>query len=187
MRKFKTFLFVACAALFICVHAILPSKANDMLALSQVPQAALVGKGDLKFFFKHVYEARLFAPNGEWSGILVAGEPVPQPFALELIYGMGLKGADIARRSIIEMEKQGVSGDEKLARWQQSMLDIFPNVKDGTRLIGVMLANGETTFFNGEQEIGTITDPEFGVAFFNIWLSDKTSEPALRQKLLGQL
>ena len=42
-------------------------------------------------------------------------------------------------------------------------------------------------FYKDNTEIGRIKDPAFSVAFFNIWLGDKTSAPELRRKLLGEV
>jgi hypothetical protein len=43
---------------------------------------------------------------------------------------------------------------------------------------------GVTFYFNGERTI-TITSVEFARKYLNIWLSEKTSEPRLREKLLA--
>ena len=62
---------------------------------------------------------------------------------------------------------------------------IFPNVSENTSLVGVYTKEGTSIFYKDELEIGRVIDPEFGMAFFNIWLSEKTTEPELRRKLLG--
>jgi hypothetical protein len=46
--------------------------------------------------------------------------------------------------------------------------------------------DGVTIFFRDGAEIGRISDPDFGRAFFNIWLSQRTSAPELRAQLLGE-
>jgi hypothetical protein len=105
--------------------------------------------------------------------------------ALKLSYLRTLRGRKIADRSIEEMRGIGITDEVKLAAWHTQMRNIFPDVQDGVSLTGVWTASGESIFFKNGQEIGRIKDPDFGKAFFDIWLSDKTSAPRLRQKLLG--
>ena len=62
---------------------------------------------------------------------------------------------------------------------------VFPDVTDGDCLIGLATPGNATRFFVNGRATGTIDDPEFAPAFFGIWLSPATSEPRLRQQLLG--
>ena len=142
-----------------------------------VPSYAQVGSGRMSFLFWSVYDATLYAPYGRWSS--------RKPYALSLKYQMDLKGKDIAKRSIEEMQSQGYNNSRTLHRWYRSMRNIFPDVTSGTVLTGVLKADGATIFYKGNKRIGKITDPKFGKLFFGIWLSPKTSAPSLRQKLLN--
>ncbi|WP_299010052.1 chalcone isomerase family protein [uncultured Shewanella sp.] len=45
--------------------------------------------------------------------------------------------------------------------------------------------NGTSRFYKGKTLLGVINDIQFGQAFMGIWLSKNTSEPKLRQALLG--
>ena len=47
------------------------------------------------------------------------------------------------------------------------------------------MQEGQTIFYEGDQELGRINDPEFSRRFFSIWLSTKTSAPEIRLSLLG--
>jgi hypothetical protein len=144
-----------------------------------IPDAQRVGEGRLSYMVWDVYDARLYAPAGSWNQ--------SKPFALSLHYLMNLDGKDIADRSVEEMRKQGFTDEVKLAAWNAEMKRIFPDVSDGTVLTGVFNPGGPTYFYRNEQKIGTIMDPAFGKYFFDIWLSEKTSEPELRQALLGMM
>ena len=108
-----------------------------------------------------------------------------EPFAVELVYDMALTGKDIADRSVKEMRAQGCSDEAKLRRWGDEMTRIFPDIKQGDTLIGVSIPGKEARFYNREKLIASVPDQEFAKAFFDIWLSEKSSEPKLRQKLLG--
>ncbi len=136
------------------------------------------GEGDLKFLGFKVYDARLWTQAKLYS--------TSEIFALQLIYDMSFKGRDIAERSVAEMRKVGYKDEQKLKRWGEEMLRIFPDVKKGDALIGVSIPGKGAKFYSRDKLIATAEDVEFAKAFFDIWLSEKTSEPKLREKLLGQ-
>ncbi len=140
-------------------------------------EANIVGKSRLTYIFWDVYDAVLYAPNGNWSE--------EKPFALKLSYLRDLEGKAIAERSVEEMRKQGLKNDQQLAKWQSTMAEIFPDVKEGDSLIGEVNNDGHTQFYFNGEPAGTVKDTEFTRAFFDIWLSEKTSEPEMRKQLLG--
>lgn len=65
------------------------------------------------------------------------------------------------------------------------MKKIFPDVEEGMQLTGVYVPGQATRFYRDGLFIGEVSDPEFGPAFFGIWLHPKTSAPKLRAALLG--
>jgi Chalcone isomerase-like len=101
------------------------------------------------------------------------------------VYDMSFKGREIAERSLAEMRKVGYKDEQKLKRWGEEMTRIFPDVKKGDALIGVSVPGKGAKFYSQEKLIAIAEDAEFAKAFFDIWLSEKTSEPKLREKLLG--
>lgn len=145
-----------------------------------LPQQRLVGKTRLTVWGFQVYDARLWAAPG------VKAEQLPsQPFALELAYLREFDNTDIAERSIKEMRRSAAIGDAQAAAWTADMLRIFPNVKRGDRLMGVNQPGKGVLFFVNGKPGGEIRDVEFARLFFGIWLSDKTSEPQMRDALLA--
>ena len=143
-----------------------------------LPQAKLVGQARMTYLFWDVYDARLYAPAGQWQA--------NTPFALELNYLRDLDGEAIAKRSVEEIRKQGFSDEAVLARWYQQLSAILPDVKKGTRLTGVVDQNKHTRFYLDGQPLAEVNEPLFSIWFFNIWLSEATSEPKLRSQLLGE-
>jgi hypothetical protein len=137
----------------------------------------VLGEGVLRKFGFKVYDARL------WTGSKAPS--FDDVFALELTYALSLDGKAIAERSVDEMRKQGGYDETSLKRWGEEMARAFPDVKKGDTLVGVSIPGKEARFYSRDKLLATITDPAFARAFFNIWLSDKTSEPRLRDKLLG--
>ena len=156
-----------------------PTPAPAELA-SDLPGARLRGSAQMRFFGLHVYDIRFWAASAT-----PAADPLQPPLALELIYGRALVGEQIAKRSIDEMRRIGPFSDAQAAAWLAAMARLFPDVKSGDRLTGVLRADGVTRFhFNGQAR-GEIAEPDFGRLFFGIWLSPRTSEPRLREQLLG--
>ncbi len=153
------------------------AKAPPELA-ADLPGAQLRGSAVMRFFGLHVYDIRLWtAGNG--------GDPGQPPLALELVYGRKLVGAQIASRSVDEMRRVGPVSEAQASQWLAAMTQLFPDVQAGDRLTGVMLAQGAARFhFNGRLR-GDVADGDFSRLFFGIWLSPRTSEPRMREQLLG--
>lgn len=162
---------------FIIALSPFSASASDYIK-TYVPNYETVGQGRLSVMMFDVYDATLFAPQGQWQ----AG----QPMALQLQYLRNLKGSKIADRSVEEMRNIGINDEVKLAAWHTQMRRIFPDVSEGTTLTGILSNKQESVFYRDGQEIGRIKDPDFGAAFFGIWLSENTSVPELRLSLLGK-
>ena len=158
----------------------LNASANSLpeLVTRDLTGLAVRGGAVMRFIGLKVYDVRLWTPMKPFT--------YADPFVVELVYNMSFSGKDIADRSVQEMRAQGVSDEKKLKRWGDEMAKIFPDIKQGDTLIGVSLPGKEARFYNREKLIATVPDPEFAKAFFDIWLSEKTTEPKLRVKLLGE-
>ena len=137
----------------------------------------LIGSGSLEFLFFRVYDASLFATKKPFS--------FEQTFSLEMSYKMDISGQQIADSSAEEIAKLGFDNPSVLEAWHQEMLEIFVDVEEGDRLIGVRTDAFESIFYLNGQELGSIEDRDFSQWFFAIWLSENTSEPELRRGLLG--
>lgn len=140
----------------------------------------LRGQGRFRYFGLSIYDARL------WSA-----EPVDparwaeQPLMLELQYARSLVGREIAKRSLAEMRRQAPISDAQGQAWLQAMEAAFPDVKAGDRLTGQHEPGAAAQFFFNGQPRQRLADAQFARLFFGIWLSPQTSEPALREQLLG--
>lgn len=168
MRKF----------LYLILLMILPSNVlGNPIAEKYVQDAQMVGSGRLNVYFFDVYDAYLYAPEGQWS--------IDRPYALRLKYLRNIKGKKIADESIDQIRSQGFTDEVKLATWHRQMIQIFPDVNTGSELVGVYIPGKETRFYDDNKIIGTIKDREFGQRFFGIWLSEDTKAPKLRESLIG--
>ncbi len=145
-----------------------------------LPQGRLIGKGRLTVWGFQVYDARLWVPAG-----FGAGSYTSQPLALELAYLRAFDAVGVADRSLKEMARSVAISDAQAAQWKAEMLRVIPDVKKGDRIMGVHRPGVGAAFWVNGKANGEIRDAEFARLFFGIWLSAKTSEPKLRDTLLG--
>ena len=145
------------------------------------PITQLQGQGRLSVMTFRIYEARLWTTakpvDSDWSSSLLA---------LELIYAHSFSGASIAKRSIVEMQRQGEMDATDTASWLAAMKKIFPDVKKNDRISVVNLPGVGARFYYNGKHLGEVLDVDFAKLFIGIWLSPQTSEPALRSALLGE-
>ena len=148
--------------------------------LSALPGARLRGQGRLTFLGLNVYSAKLWVTDG-----FKPDDFFSHPVALELEYARALVGSLIAERSLTEMKRVGEVPADKAEPWLAAMTQLFPDVDKGDRITGLhQPGEGMRFFFNGKPR-GDIRDAAFARLFTGIWLSPRTSEPKLRQALLG--
>ena len=150
---------------------------------AELPGVRLQGSGHLKFMMMSVYSARLWARTG-----FDAAQFERAPLALELIYARKLYGKLIAERSLEEMKRAGGVGgltEAQAARWLAALTALIPDVKEGDRLTGVQRPGQSAAFFVNGRAAGELQDADFTRRFFGIWLAPTTSEPRLRQQLIG--
>ncbi|WP_169512570.1 chalcone isomerase family protein [Bordetella avium] len=145
-----------------------------------LPGAGVWGQGQLRIWGLRIYDARL------WVGPQFdAADIAAQPLALVLTYHRAFKGADIARRSIEEIERQGSLPAEQVQRWSTALTALFPDVQAGERLTGLYQPGQGMMLWRGDEFLGMSEDAELARRFFDIWLSPRTSEPGLRSALLA--
>ncbi len=157
------------------------AHAQTAAVKAAVPEASLLGKGNYSWFGLSLYQARLWTDKKNFSTTAW----LASSFALELIYARKLYGERIAVASIDEIKKLGIGAPAQHDAWLAAMKKIFPDVEEGMQLTGVYVPGQATRFYRDGLFIGEVSDPEFGPAFFGIWLHPKTSAPKLRAALLG--
>jgi Chalcone isomerase-like len=146
-----------------------------------LPGAQLAGSAKLTVWGFDVYRASLWVTPG-----FRQTRYAEHAFALELAYLRKFDANAITQRTLDEMQRQTKLPPEKVRAWREAMLSIFPDVKPGDRITGIHQPGAPTRFLVNGKPKGEIVDDEFDRLFFGIWLSDATSEPALRQALVAQ-
>lgn len=171
------------AAIGCSVQAQTAPSADDARAEldALLPQHRLIGKGRLVVWGFQVYDARLWALPGFQPNNMSA-----QPFALELAYLRDFSSKDTAERSLKEMRRSASISEEQAQSWLTALQRVIPDIKKGDRIMGVNQPGIGAQFLVNGKASGEIRDAEFARLFFGIWLSPKTSEPKLRDLLLGK-
>lgn len=144
----------------------------------EVPEARVIGQGDMRWLGFRLYTAQL------WSATPRVGD---EPFALVLNYHRRISREQLVDASIKEMQRVADTppDEQGLGRWRDYMMQAFRDVGEGDQLIGVYLPGRGCRFYQRNALLATIDDAEFARAFFAIWLSPQARDPDLRRQLLG--
>lgn len=142
-----------------------------------IPNANEIGQADYKFLMWNVYKAKLYSEGSEVS--------YNKKLALKLIYNLDTSAQKIIKESINQFKKQGLEDEETLANWQAEMEEIFPDVKEGESLTAILIPKKQLLFFKNGKFIAKTSNIAFAEKFLDIWLSEKTTSPNFRKKLLG--
>ncbi len=180
----NTWQFIGCSLALVCASAATASTGNAAppSVSAALAEKQAVASTRLRVWGFEVYDARLWARTGfEMSRF------EQQPFALELAYLRNFKGADIARRSIDEMRQTGSLDETDATRWLAAMTALFPDVQRGDRITGVHVPGTGARFYLNDRLLGEVGEDRFSRRFFGIWLSERTSQPRMREALLAQL
>ena len=153
---------------------VLPAQATTGL-----PSLKAIGGGLLRIFGFQIYNAYLWTPEG-------ASFDPAKPHVLDIHYLRAFSAKQLAERSIDEMRGQGTGNETVYPKWVTEMQRVFADVKEGDRLIGVATPARTAKFFHNGSYRGEVADAAFTDAFFGIWLSEKSSQPGMRDRLLGK-
>lgn len=136
----------------------------------------LVGEGKMTYMFWDVYNAKLHTKSGKY-------EPDAHPVKLSLTYLRDIEASDIVDATFEQWRH--LDKDQHIEQYGDLLTGLWPDVSEGDELSFSTNEQGHGTFaFNGEA-LKTVEDAEFSQAFLSIWLSENTSRPKLRNKLIG--
>ena len=138
----------------------------------------LIGQGTLKVLFFEVYDVRLLADSKPFSW--------KNKFQLEFTYKREVNKQSVIESSIKEMRRQSNILDKDINQWQDYLEQSILPVQEGSQATVSWNPNGQITFHYQSSEPTTIEDENFARAFLNIWLGEETSQPKLRNQLLGE-
>jgi hypothetical protein len=140
----------------------------------------LVGQHRFTYWGFEVYDASLWA-----NAPFAAQDWAKQILALELRYLRDFKGADIAQRSIDEIQGQRPLSASQLQSWSSTLQSLMPNVRAGEQITGIYTPEKGMQLLHQDRVLGELRDPELAQRFLGIWLATETSQRKLRQQLLA--
>lgn len=171
----------AVPAASVAAPSAVPSAVPSYIS-ENLPEARLAGEGGYSWFGLQLYQAQLWVgPAGYQSAM-----PETAPFVLELRYARNLDGQKIAEASYEQMQKIKAGSEQQRLAWRDTMLRIFPDVKQGQRIAAAWragVAPGMRFYLDGKV-MADVPDSDFARAFFAIWFSPATTAPQLRAALL---
>lgn len=135
------------------------------------------GEGEMSVLFWELYNAELFGQSAQY-------QPTSYPQALKITYYRDIEKQDLIKATADQWTHIGFTHPNTNA-WLESLNDLWPEIKEGDVLTIVVKSDGSSTFYSQLGELGAVEDKDFGPAFLAIWLSEHTSEPKLRAKLIG--
>lgn len=156
---------------------LLPDIARAGAPLTFVPQPGLVGSGRLNILAVPVLDISLFAPQSHWRP--------DRPYALQVTFLRDLEARRMAGHIRDEMQHIGAGDAGRLELWKRQLETVLPDMRRGQILTGLRDESGAVLFFQGDKILGHIAESGFSDAFFGICLGPRTSQPRLRQAILG--
>ncbi|MDR7122925.1 chalcone isomerase family protein [Rheinheimera soli] len=139
----------------------------------------LLGQGQFSYLFWNLYQAQLYTADGSWNGYQQSS-----PLVLKLTYQRKISKDDFIEATMDQWKHLQGKLSVQHKEWAGQLDTLWTDVKKGDQLSCVLLPDGTVQFYFNEKLLGAVTDPAFGPAFLDIWLSDKTSAPKLRKQLL---
>ena len=165
------------SALSLSLFLLAPSTALAAPLDRYIDEPERVGEARYRVFGFNVFDADLFASEGEFDK--------DAPFAISLTYLRNLKGDRIVARSLSEIEDQGAVTEEQVVAWQTALGAIIPDVRKDDTITGVRTQDGTAKFYLNADFIGAVEDTDFAGRFFDIWIGEKASNKKFRSRLLG--
>ncbi|NVK26383.1 MAG: chalcone isomerase family protein [Gammaproteobacteria bacterium] len=153
----------------------LSSNDADKLSLNGLNQ---LGKAKFSFMFWDVYESQLYTTSGVYP-MTTENEQL----VLKIKYLREIDKDDLVENTVEQWQHLGIS-DKQYSPYISKLNALWPDIKKHDELAIKIQNNVATFYFNG-LKLGDINDHRFGQLFIDIWLSEKTSQPELRQRLLG--
>lgn len=170
LKTNKNSLLMMCLFLGMLTHSSL-SRAQDMDSLR------LVGQGGMTWMFMDIYHASLYSGDGTYQKSVY-------PQALTIKYKKNISKSQLIKATKGQWKKLSVD-NAVYQTWVKDLDRLWPDIKKGDQLTLFIEQSGNGYFYHNGTPLGSVDSPEFASAFLSIWLSENTSQPALRKKLIG--
>ncbi len=163
MRRFSGVIFGICLA--------------GLVSADPVKELDQVGTATLRVLFWTIYNSTLYSIDGQFRGV----EP---GIALELSYRRRLTTTTLIDWTRREWKKQSLFS-KQTEEWLQILSTIWSDVKRGDVLVLKVGSELSSEFYKNDEFIGSLNDPLFTTNFLSIFISEESSYPKLRARLVG--
>lgn len=141
------------------------------------PAFTRLGSYTLHWLAFHVYDIALYTENKPY---VTNGTAV-----LSLQYHISIKHKRLQETTLQEWKRLNRGTPGQRDAWIKRLDTLWPDINPGERLSAFRQQNGPTIFYFGDRLLGAVADPDFGPAFFAIWLDGSCRYPKMRDRLLG--
>lgn len=136
-----------------------------------------VGQTTFSVLFWDIYTSKLQTSTGRYPL-----QDNAQSLLYQIEYLADISSKDLIQRTVEQWQHLGVP-EETYQPFVPELAQLWPDIRDGDSLALLVRQQRSAFYFNGNY-IGDIANTEFSGLFLDIWLSEKTSQPKLRQELL---
>jgi hypothetical protein len=151
---------------------------SSMTLASPLQGLSSTGQAKLTWYFISVYRAELYTQTGQFN----YGQ---YPQALEIEYLRSISKQELIDATRDQWDEQQLWHPQR-QQWLEQLSTIFPDVTEYDKITFVVDKQGNNRFYYNQQLVGGIASKAFSQAFLDIWVSAKTTYPALRNKLIGE-
>ena len=169
---YRSYFLTFLALIVLCFVMKSPAQSMHLASLKKV------GEGTMSWMFLDIYHAALLTKSGHYNDNTY-------PVALTITYLKNINKDRLIKATKEQWLLQGYTV-QQITPWLTTLKEIWPNISDGDSLSFVIDKSRIGTFYHNKTRLGKIDSAKLSDAFIAIWLSNKTSEPALRGQLLGQ-
>ncbi|WP_350979133.1 chalcone isomerase family protein [Shewanella sp. AC34-MNA-CIBAN-0136] len=155
------------------------SDKNDKGGKNDISDATLiqVGTADMSLLWLDIYSAKLFSIDGKYQANRF-------PMILDIQYHRDIDAIDLVDATIEQWQHLGFT-EANIELYRQQLVNAWPDVKQGDRLTFKVNTPEDAAFLLNDTPYYQVSNAQFPEAFLDIWLSEKTSRPELRNQLIG--
>lgn len=136
-----------------------------------------VGESRFEYYFWDIYDAKLATPSGKYK----FGQ---HPSKLSLTYLRDFAAKDIVKATNEQWQHLGKV--DLVGKYDDKLNALWPDIKEGETLSFITDEKGNGIFYHNNNKLGGVNDGKFADDFLAIWLSPNTSEPKMRNQLIGK-
>ncbi len=153
---------------------------TTLSTFQQQNELKVVGNAIFSVLFWDLYKSELSTSSGKYPQ-----SSKHDNLIYKIDYLKDVTAVDLVDYTIEQWQHLTVS-EQQYTDYLPQLKAIWPNIKAGDSLALVVKNNSSAFYHNGEL-LGAMDGENFAPLFLDIWLSKETSEPKLREQLLGRI